>query len=338
VTLAALLIVFFGLIVGSKSAIADGVDVPEQVSAYFASGLVPRLADLYLAGAKEGETAPFDATAKVGTIRRLSAWTADFSAGKATETPTELTNQWVAPVSDKSGTVLGLATVWINPGSDLPELADFNLGATLVTAVGKAPAAMRLVHDSDRSAWFATDGKKLVPLVAGSSGLAAESTVADYQKVLRAHPVKPVGEPAAANPGLVFAGVTLGGVVLLLAVVILLPGRKRRDGSVPATDEPADAELVMAEVVPATADVAADVAAAAPKKPAPKKAAPRTTAPRTTAPSAATPRTTAPKTATPRTTAPKSTAVQKAAPAKPAPKKPAVPKVIPKKATPAEEG
>jgi hypothetical protein len=330
VTLAALLIVFFGLVVGSKSAIADGADVPEQVSAYFASGLMPRLADLYLAGAKEGETAPFDATAKVGTIRRLSTWTADFSAGRSTETPTELTNQWVAPVSDKSGTVLGLATVWINPGSDLPELADFNLGATLVTAVGKAPAAMLLVHDSDRSAWFATDGKKLVPLVAGSSGLAAESTVADYQKVLRAHPVKPAGEPAAANPGLVFAGVTLGGVVLLLAVVILLPGRKRRDGSAPATDEPADAELVMADVVPATADVAADVAAAAPKKPAPK-AAPRTTAPRTTAPRSTAPKTTA-------TATPKSTAVQKAASTKPAPKKPAAPKVIPKKATPAEEG
>jgi hypothetical protein len=281
VTIAALLIVFFGLVVGSKSAVADGADVPEQVSAYFATGLVPRLADLYLAGAKEGETAPYDATAKVGTIRRLSAWTADFSAGKSTETPTELTNQWVAPVSDKSGTVLGLATVWINPGSDLPELADFDPGARLVTALGKAPATMGLVHDSDRSAWFATDGKKLVPLVAGTSGLVAESTIADYQKVLRANPVKPAGEPAAANPGLVFAGVTLGGVVLLLAVIILLPGRKRRDG--PAVNELEEAESVMADVVPAAADVAADVTApapkAVPKKPATPRAAPKKATP-----------------------------------------------------------
>jgi hypothetical protein len=230
------LIVFFGLAVGSRAAVADGVDVPEQVSAYFATELMPRLADLYLAGAKDGETAPFDATAKVGTIRRLSAWTADFAAGRSTETPTELTNQWVAPISDKSGTVLGLATVWINPGSDLPELADFTPGDTLVAAVGKAPVAMRLVHDSARSAWLATDGKKLVPLVAGNSGLGAESTVADYQALLRANPVTSA-KPAAANPGLVFAGVTLGVVVLLLAVVVLLPGRKRRDESEPEPDQ-----------------------------------------------------------------------------------------------------
>jgi hypothetical protein len=251
------LIVFFGLVVGSKSAVADGADVPEQVSAYFATGLVPRLADLYTSGAKDGATAPFDATAKVGTIRRLSAWTAAFSAGRSTDTPTELTNDWVAPVSDKSGTVLGLATVWINPGSDLPELADFVLGSTLVAAVDTAPATMRLVHDSDHSAWFATDGKKLVPLVAGTSGLGAESTVADYQKLRGAKTTEPVGTSAAANPGLVFAGVTLGVVVLLLAVVILLPGRKRRDGPESVVDDSAVDDSMVD-------DFAADVAPVAP--------------------------------------------------------------------------
>jgi hypothetical protein len=275
VTFAALLIVFFGLVAGSKSAVADGLDVPEQVAAYFATGLVPRLADLYTSGAKDGVTAPFDATAKVGSIRRLSAWTADFSAGRSTETPTELTNDWVAPISDKSGTVLGLATVWINPGSDRPELADFAPGATLVTAIGKAPVAMRLVHDSARSAWFATDGKKLVPLVAGTSGLGVESTTADYQKLLSAKPVGPAGTSAAANPGLVFAGVTLGVVVLLLAVVILLPGRKRRDGSDPAGDGSTDAVPATPDVVLATVDAApAPKATAVPKKPAAPKATP----------------------------------------------------------------
>jgi hypothetical protein len=311
------LIVFFGLVVGSKPAIADGVDVPEQVSAYFATGLMPRLAELYLAGAKDGETAPFDATAKVGTIRRVSAWTADFSAGRPTETPTELTNQWVAPISDKSGTVLGLATVWINPGSDLPELADFAPGDKLVAAVGKAPAAMQLVHDSTRSAWFATDGKKLVPLVAGSSGVgAAELTVADYQESLRANPVKPDAEPAAANSGLVFAGVTLGVVVLLLAVVVLLPGRKRRTEVEPAVDEAADAEPLEPDVVPVAAEVVAVVAVAAPMN----------AAPRTAAPKAATPKAAAPKTATPKAVAAKTAAPKAAAPKKAAPKKPAVTK------------
>jgi hypothetical protein len=249
VTLAAFLIVFFGLAVDSKSALADGLDVPEQVASYFATGLVPRLADLYLAGAKDGNTAPFDATAKVGSIRRLSAWSADFSAGRPTETPTELTNEWVAPVSDKSGTVLGLATVWINPGSDLPELADFAPGSTLVAAVGTAPAAMQLVHDFARSAWFATDGKKLVPLVGGTSGLKSESTIAGYQKLIRANQGTSV-ESAAANPGLVFAGVSLGAVVLALAVVILLPGRKRRDRSELAAAEPAELVAVAANSAP----------------------------------------------------------------------------------------
>jgi hypothetical protein len=330
------LIVFFGLVVGSKSAVADGADVPEQVSAYFATGLVPRLADLYTSGAKDGATAPFDATAKVGTIRRLSAWTAAFSAGRSTDTPTELTNDWVAPVSDKSGTVLGLATVWINPGSDLPELADFVLGSSLVAAVDKAPAAMRLVHDSDHSAWFATDGKKLVPLVAGTSGLGAESTVADYQKLRGAIPAEPVGTSAATNPGLVFAGVTLGVVVLLLAVVILLPGRKRRDGPESVVDDSAvddfAADAAPVATVPiATVPVATVPVATVPKTAtvtAPKKRAPAV--PKGTAPSKGTvpSKGTAPSktTASPKAAAaPKKTAAPKATTATPPMPSPATP-------------
>ena len=95
---------------GALPARADTAPVPEQVSEYFATGLVPRLIDLY--GPEAGSTTD----TKAGQIVRVHEWTAPFLAGTPTKLPTQLTNSWVAPVLLKDQP-LGLAIVWINPAT-----------------------------------------------------------------------------------------------------------------------------------------------------------------------------------------------------------------------------
>ncbi len=230
IALAAIL-AFFGTLVVTQAASADEPPVPENVSAYFATGLIPRLAGLYGSAGNTDPGSTFDDTTQVGAIHRLLAWTPAFLAGEKTGSPTELTNTWVAPVTAKSGAILGLAAVWINPGSDLAELADFSRGRALVEALGRAPKDTQLIDDTVQQAWFATDGKTLTPLVTGTSGASGPLTIAEYQKILRAKAVAPKTEAAPANPGLLIAGITLGAVVILLAVFILLPARKGKGGS-----------------------------------------------------------------------------------------------------------
>jgi hypothetical protein len=224
----AILLAFLGTAVFGQAATADEPKVPEDVAAYFATGLIPRLADLYGSPGSPDPDSTFDATTKVGTIQRLLAWTPDFLAGHKTDNPTELTNTWIAPVTAKSGLILGLAAVWINPGNNVVELADFSRGRALVDALGRAPKDTQLIDDTVQQAWFATDGKTLTPLVAGKSGADGPLTPAEYQTILHAKAVPTKAPDSATNPGLLIAGITLGAVVLLLAVFILLPGRKRK--------------------------------------------------------------------------------------------------------------
>jgi hypothetical protein len=225
-SLAAVLVALSGVALAAQPAAADEPKVPEQVAGYFSADLIPRLADLY-GGTKSG----YDATTKVGTVHRLLAWTAPFLAGRQTETPTELTNNWVATVTDKSDKPLGVATVWINPGSDLPELADYAPGTALAQALAKAPAGFMLLQDRPRSAWLATDGTSLVALVPGSSGVSGKTTPAAYEKRLEAAAATAqAAKDAGTNPGLVIAGIILGVAVLVLIAFILLPDRRRRAG------------------------------------------------------------------------------------------------------------
>jgi multisubunit Na+/H+ antiporter MnhC subunit len=213
--------------------------LPEPVATYVAGALIPRLGDLYGPGAEEGTGTDFS-QAKVGAVHRVLSFTADFLGGQKTDTPTELTNTWVAPVSVAEGEIAGLATVWINPASSEPELATFTVGADLPAALAAAPAETLLVRDDQRLAWFATDGTTLTPLVSGSSGITKPITIADYQKAVDAA-APALEEPV--NHGLILAAVVLGIVVLVLAVFILLPDRRRRRAAAAASASPSDAEV-----------------------------------------------------------------------------------------------
>ena len=265
---------------GTAAGALDEPRVPENVGQYFASGLVPRLVDLF--GAKAGSGVVFDSRTKVGGIHRVLSWTTAFLSGAKTNEPTRLTNTWVASVTAADGTIAGVATVWINPATDQPELADFSSGPALAAALGTAPTGTLIIRDDSRSAWFATDGSILTPLVSGSSGVSAATTPADYQRQFTlAAPLTAKPEP---NHGLLIAVFVLGIVVVLLAVFVLLPvGRRRVRARVALVSElvtpcvpPPVTEIalaVMVAVTPAAAEPAAAKPAAA-KPAATKKPAP----------------------------------------------------------------
>ncbi|HET8896930.1 MAG TPA: hypothetical protein VFN04_06640 [Protaetiibacter sp.] len=220
----ALLLTLLGGGAAPPALAADQPKVPQQVADYFADGLIPRLIDLY--GAGDGVTAgiDFDATTTVGAISRVLEWTPDFLAGKSTDAPTVLTNDWVAPVSVR-GSVIGLATVWINPALDAPELATFD-PPELARALAAAPVASLLVHDPAREAWFAIDGDVLTPLVEGTSGATAPTTPDAYQRTI-ARTSTNNSSVDSGPPGVAIAALVLGIVIVGLAVFVLLPVRRR---------------------------------------------------------------------------------------------------------------
>ncbi|MHC5795058.1 hypothetical protein ACVXZ4_02765 [Lacisediminihabitans sp. FW035] len=228
----------------------DEPRVPENVGRYFATGLMPRLVDLF--GAKAGAEVVFDSAAKVGGIHRVLSFTKAFLSGAKTDDPTQITNTWIATITAADGTVAGVATVWINPASDQPELADFSSGPALATALATAPKGTLLVRDDTHSAWFATDGTTLTPLVSGTSGVSVATTPVAYQRQFTLS--APVAADPGPNRGLIIAVVVLGIVVVLLATFVLLPDRRRRaqmtgvpaaDGGIPESGPP------VAEVAPA---------------------------------------------------------------------------------------
>ena len=285
----------------ATSAPASALDeprVPENVGQYFATGLIPRLVDLF--GAKAGAEVVFDATAKVGAIHRVLSFTNAFLSGAKTDEPTQLTNNWVAPVSAADGTVAGVATVWINPASDQPELADFSSGPALATALATAPNGTLIIRDDSHSAWFATDGTTLTPLVSGSSGVSAATTPTTYQRQFSL--AAPASQGSAPNQGLLIAVLVLGIVVVLLAVFVLLPDRRRRARATEASakssaeasaeqenpaavvaTEPAVIEPAPVRVV-TVAELPSPIAKTAPAKTATAKTATAKTAPAGTSP------------------------------------------------------
>jgi hypothetical protein len=231
-TLTALVVAAVSMLAGPAAGATAPPVTPEPVADYFATGLVPRLIDLYGSGNGVTSGIDFDATTKVGAISRVSEWTPDFLAGRQSDPVTRVTNNWVASVSVR-GAVIGLATVWINPSTDAPELATFDSPDLAIKLAG-APAKSILVHDTAQQAWFAMTGDTLTPLVTGSSGVTGPTTAAEYQKTISV--VEPVTEPGIS--GVAISALVLGVVILGLAIFVLLPvGRRSSRGDPDISDE-----------------------------------------------------------------------------------------------------
>jgi hypothetical protein len=201
--------------------------VPSVVAAYAADpgGLVARLDDLFGVGAT-GSGLDFGDTAKVGELDRVFVWRADFLAGVTGPNPIKRVNEWTATVTIADKPV-GVATIWINPAGDVPDLANFAAGASIGAAFAGIPATAALVHDPLRSAWFTLEGNDLAPLVAGDSGLESATTLSAYQGLI-ADAGRSVAPVEAPNSGAMNSIIVIAIAVVAVVGLVLVLGRRSR--------------------------------------------------------------------------------------------------------------
>lgn len=209
-----------GLVAAPVAASVAADEVPDRVAGYVADGLIDRLRELY--GVKDGRGIDFDDTTELGEVQRVSVFTEAFLANTASTPIATIANEWVVPVSVAEETI-GLAVVWINPSLDRVELAEF-LDADLADAVAELDEGSVVVRDPPRGAWLALSGETLRVLEAGTTGLSGELNAADYP-VHTTPP--PAGEERPAVDGGPTAMLAVIGLVVVLALLVLWPLRRR---------------------------------------------------------------------------------------------------------------
>lgn len=207
--------------------------VPEQVARYFDEGLLPRLTELYAPSEDGSSGIDFGESARVGEVLRLRTWTAAFLAGaeagegagaaEDAAAAVELTNEWVAPVL-VGDLAVGTALVWINPGLQRAELAEFYPGAGLADAIRSRSPEGVLVRHAPSASWFVVTDASATPLIAGTTGVSADVALADLPPSLVPPQPEVPEQRGAAVPALLL-------VVAFVAIVgVLLRASRRRDG------------------------------------------------------------------------------------------------------------
>lgn len=235
---AALLLALATVFAAPVTASASEGSVPPEVTAYVTGGgLRDRLDAVYGKNAA-GDGIDFDDTTTPGPISRVFRWTDARLSGDTEGNATRMANEWAVPVSVGEQPV-GVAIVWINLDTELPELAEFDADADAATALAAVPDAARLVRDLGSHAWFALADDTLAPLVAGSSGVTAPVPVADYLPVAPT----PAPEPGASDAGF---GIAITAAVVLflviLAALFLLPRVRAWRTPTEATSSPQAAD------------------------------------------------------------------------------------------------
>jgi hypothetical protein len=232
------------------AATASEGSIPVEVSAYASdpAGLLATLDDLAGVGA-DGSGLAFDETSEVGQLNRVFVFTDEWLAGESTETPVAMQNLWTAPVAIDDEYV-GLAIIWINPGTVTPELAEFYPDGELALALSDVPAESYLVRDEPRGAWFFLTPPDLAPAVAGASGVAGPMDLDEYQDMVVERDAAVPAEPVSI--GWLFPVLTIVALGLVVVLVLAIPALKRRHS--------APRHAALASVTPA---------AAAPREPGP---------------------------------------------------------------------
>jgi hypothetical protein len=252
---AIVLLAVVGVLATQSAANASQGSVPAEVSAYAADpgGLTSRLDDLFGPGAS-GDGIEFGETTTVGQLNRVFTFTPAFIAGESTDIPVERANEWSAPILI-DGEPVGLATIWINPATVAPELADFEPIPDLATALTDVPAEVFVVRDATQGAWFTLTDTTLTTLSPGSSGAAAEVSLVDYQQVLTDAAEAAADTEQPVNTGAILSIAIIAAAALAVILVLLIPLiRGRSHQAEVATSEPAgpvavepDKELVAAD-------------------------------------------------------------------------------------------
>jgi len=236
--MAAVALVALGALLPAPAASATEGSVPVEVAAFVVApdGLVAGLSDFFGPGA-DGGGIDFDETTAFGTVDRVFTFTPAWLSGTATDAPVGLANEWAVPVS-VSDTAIGVALVWINPGTVRPQLADFVPDPAFATALADVADTSYLVRDEPRSAWFALDGTALTTLVAGASGVSGDTALAPYQRLVTASEDAAPPADEGATLGSVLSIGIIAAVSLVVILVLLVPvaWRRRRGRTAPEGD------------------------------------------------------------------------------------------------------
>jgi len=227
----------------APAAVASAGSVPVEVAEFATApdGLITSLDDFFGPGA-DGKGIDFDDSTEIGAVDRVFTFSPAWLAGETTKTPVDLANQWTAPVS-VGGKAVGVAIIWINPSTVLPQLADFLPDPDFATALVGVAADAWLVNDEPRGAWFALGPLTLTPLVVGTSGVSSDTRLTTYQAMLTMADDPPVAADGF-NLGSALSVGTIIAVALIVVLALLVPlvWRRRKARPEPDAGEPDSVE------------------------------------------------------------------------------------------------
>lgn len=231
--MSAVVAALLAMMLGAAPAAATQGSVPPEVIVFATDpdGLVLSLEDFFGVAA-DGTGIDFDDTTEIGRVDRVFSFTPDWLAGERTGTPALIANQWVAPVRIADEPV-GVAVIWINPGTVRPQLADFLPSPELAAALVDLPAEASLVFDDERIAWLLLEEATLTPVLGDGS----PTTLTAYQRGLAPDDAAPAAE--GVNLGSVLSVGIIVAVALVVVLVLLIPLARRRRVPRPAADAPA---------------------------------------------------------------------------------------------------
>ena len=220
--MSAVVAALLAMTLGAAPAAATQGSVPPEVIVFATdpNGLVLSLEDFFGIAA-DGTGIDFDDTTQVGRVDRVFTFTPQWLAGEPTETPALIANQWVAPVRIADEPV-GVAVIWINPGTVRPQLADFLPNPEFAAALVDLPAEASLVFDDKRTAWLLLEQATLTPVLGDGS----PTTLTAYRRGLAPDDAAPAAE--SVNLGSVLSVGIIVAVALVVVLVLLVPLARRR--------------------------------------------------------------------------------------------------------------
>jgi hypothetical protein len=357
-------------VVPAAGAAASVGSIPPDIVEFAKSddGLLAELEEYFGVDAR-GDGLDFSDGLDLGEIDRIFLWSDSFRSGEETEIPVQYVNRWKVPVLIGEEPV-GVAMIGIDPATVEPEMIDFIHSAGTALALDEVDAEATLVHEPETMAWFSLNDDVITPLVRGTSGIEAETTLREYQSILTERELEIVEPDPQPDRGSVQSVVLISAAAVVLLLALLIPtiiGQVRERRERRAADAESDAVAVAANDLDASSDdvpaadvlvedasaadaatsdasvqqtVVAPVVKKAPaastvadtkKAPATKNAPAKKRAPAKKPATSAAAKPAAAKPAAAKTSTPKAPAAQKPAAKKPAAKKPAAKKPAAKK-------
>ena len=249
------------MMLSPAAAVASTGSIPPDVAAFASAdeGLLLELEE-YFGLDERGSGLDFSDGIELGAIDRVFLWSRDYHSGVATETPVQYVNRWKVPVLIGEEPV-GVALIGFDPATVEPEMIDFIRNPGTALALDDVDNDATLIHEPETDAWFSLIGDVITPLVRGSSEVAGETTLAEYQSIVSTRLVEVVDEEPQPDQGSVQSVVLIVTTIGVVVLVLLLPAvlgklRARRERSAENSEATGGVEADHESVPPAEEAVA----------------------------------------------------------------------------------